>query len=133
MRHHPSARLPPPAVAAGGSGAGAARRSEWNTLRSLLPYLWQFRWRVALALVFLVAAKAANVSVPIVLKQIVDSLTGEGTAGAAAKAAAEGAARAGEPGTVAGVLAVPLALIVGYGLLRLSTSVFTELRVYVFA
>jgi ATP-binding cassette, subfamily B, heavy metal transporter len=88
---------------------------------------------VALALLFLVAAKAANVSVPIVLKQIVDSLTGEGTAGAAAKAAAEGVARAGEPGTVAGALAVPIALVVGYGLLRLSTSVFTELREYVFA
>ena len=131
MRHHASARLPPPAAAAGGSGG--ARRSEWTTLKSLLPYLWQFRWRVALALVFLVAAKAANVSVPIVLKQIVDSLTGEGSAGAAAKAAAEGATQAGGPGTVAGVLAVPLALIVGYGLLRLSTSVFTELREYVFA
>ena len=130
MRHHSSARLPPPAAAAGGSGS---RGSEWNTLRSLLPYLWQFRWRVALALVFLVAAKAANVSVPIVLKQIVDSLTGEGTAGAAAKAAAQGAAQAVGPGTVAGALAVPLALIVGYGLLRLSTSVFTELREYVFA
>ena len=49
---------------------------------------------MALALVFLVAAKAANVSVPIVLKQIVDSLTGDGAAGAAAKAAAEAAAQA---------------------------------------
>ncbi len=134
MRQHSSASLPPPAAPPAGSGIGRPRRSEWTTLKSLLPYLWQFRWRVALALVFLVAAKAANVSVPIVLKQIVDSLTGDGAAGAAAKATAEAAAQsAAGPGAVAGALAVPFALIVGYGLLRLSTSIFTELREYVFA
>src|SRR5690606_3916752 len=124
-----SAAAPPPAARAGADASGRPRRSEWTTLKSLLPYLWQFRWRVALALMFLVAAKAANVSVPIVLKQIVDSLTGEGAAGAASRATAQAAAgAAGEPGTVAVALAVPIALIVGYGLLRLSTSVFTELR-----
>jgi ATP-binding cassette subfamily B protein len=134
MRHHSSASLPPSAAPPAGGGVARPRRSEWTTLKSLLPYLWQFRWRVALALVFLVAAKAANVSVPIVLKQIVDSLTGDGVAGAAAKATAEAAAQANAgPGAVAGALAVPFALIVGYGLLRLSTSVFTELREYVFA
>jgi ATP-binding cassette, subfamily B, heavy metal transporter len=134
MRQHSSASLPPAATPPAGSGIGRPRRSEWTTLKSLLPYLWQFRWRVALALVFLVAAKAANVSVPIVLKQIVDSLTGDGAAGAAAKATAEAAAQASAGSSaVAGALAVPFALIVGYGLLRLSTSVFTELREYVFA
>ncbi len=105
------------------SGAGAPRkaaRSEWATLRGLLPYLWEFRWRVGLALVFLVAAKAANVGVPIVLKGIVDALTGEG-----------GGTAVGDVGTA--VLAVPVALVVGYGLLRLSTTAFTELREYVFA
>ena len=103
-------------------GVGAPRkaaRSEWATLKGLLPYLWEFRWRVGLALVFLVAAKAANVGVPIVLKGIVDALTGEsGGAGVGAGTAA---------------LAVPVALVVGYGLLRLSTTAFTELREYVFA
>ena len=134
MRHHSSVNRPPPAAQSGADASGRPRRSEWTTLKSLLPYLWQFRWRVALALLFLVAAKAANVSVPIMLKQIVDSLTGEGAAGAAARATAEAAAgTSGEPGTAAVALAVPIALIVGYGLLRLSTSVFTELREYVFA
>jgi ATP-binding cassette subfamily B protein len=133
MRHRSTASLPPPVAAAGEGKPARPRRSEWNTLKSLLPYVWQFRWRVALALLFLVAAKAANVGVPIVLKRIVDSLTGEGTAGEASRATAEAAARAvGDPGA-AGILAVPLALVVGYGLLRLSTSVFTELREYVFA
>ena len=50
-------------------GDGAPRkaaRSEWGTLKGLLPYLWEFRWRVGLALVFLVAAKAANVGVPFI-------------------------------------------------------------------
>jgi ABC-type transport system involved in Fe-S cluster assembly fused permease/ATPase subunit len=134
MRRHGSASSSRslPAPADGPDAAGRPRRSEWTTLKSLLPYVWQFRWRVALALLFLVAAKAANVGVPIVLKQIVDSLTGEGAAGAAARGVADAAASAaGDLHPAA--LAVPVALIVGYGLLRLSTSVFTELREYVFA
>ncbi|HZH08289.1 MAG TPA: ABC transporter ATP-binding protein/permease [Lautropia sp.] len=131
MRRHESA-LPQPAPASGADGVAKPRRSEWATLKTLLPYLWQFRWRVGLALLFLVAAKAANVGVPILLKQIVDSLTGEGSAGAAARQTADAAASAAG-GVHPAVLAVPLALIVGYGLLRLSTSVFTELREYVFA
>jgi hypothetical protein len=77
MRRHESA-LPQPAPASGADGVAKPRRSDWATLKTLLPYLWQFRWRVGLALLFLVAAKAANVGVPILLKQIVDSLTGEG-------------------------------------------------------
>ena len=122
MRRHASS-VPP--AAADPAPGGSSGRSDWATLRSLLPYLWQFRWRVGLALVFLVAAKAANVGVPILLKGIVDSLTGQGaaTAGAAGGQAVTGAV----------AIAVPIALIVGYGLLRLSTSVFTELREYVFA
>jgi ABC-type transport system involved in Fe-S cluster assembly fused permease/ATPase subunit len=133
MRHRSTATLPPPAAPAGEGVAARPRGSEWSTLKSLLPYLWQFRWRVALALLFLVAAKAANVGVPIVLKRIVDSLTGEGAAGAASKAAAEAAAHAAGDPAVIDILAVPLALIVAYGVLRLSTSVFTELREFVFA
>jgi ATP-binding cassette, subfamily B, heavy metal transporter len=86
------------------------RGSDWRVLKSLLPYVWEFRWRVALALAFLVAAKLANVGVPLVLKQIVDSLTRENA-----------------------VLVVPMALLVAYGLLRLSTTLFTELRELAFA
>jgi len=89
---------------------GARRRSDWHALRTLLPYLWEFRGRVALALAFLLAAKAANVAVPLVLKEIVDSLTLERAA-----------------------LAVPVALLAAYGLLRLSTTLFTELRELAFA
>jgi ATP-binding cassette, subfamily B, heavy metal transporter len=89
-------------------------RSDWRTLARLLPYLWQYRWRVAAALMFLVAAKVANLGVPLLLKQLVDRLT---------------------PGPVdlRAVLVVPLSLLVAYALLRLSTSVFTELRELVFA
>ena len=86
------------------------RGDDWRTLRTLLPYLWEFRWRVVAALACLIAAKAANVGVPLVLKELVDYL---GTAGTAA-------------------LAIPAALLIGYGLLRLSTTLFTELREFVF-
>ena len=91
-----------------------ARRSDWATLGRVLPYLWQYRWRVALALGFLVAAKLANVGVPVLLKQLVDAL-------------------ALKPGDPAALLVVPAGLIVAYGLLRLSTSLFTELRELLFA
>ncbi len=92
----------------------AAPRSDWATLAKLLPYLWRYRWRVGLALSFLLAAKVANVSVPLLLKELVDSLSIK-------------------PGDPRAVLVVPVALLVGYGLLRLSTSLFTELRELVFA
>ena len=45
-----------------------AARGEWRVLRMLAPYLWEYRWRVAIALVFLVTAKLANVGVPLVMK-----------------------------------------------------------------
>ncbi len=96
------------------SNAPAAPRSDWGTLAKLLPYLWRYRWRVGIALSFLLAAKAANVSVPVLLKYLIDSLTLK-------------------PGDPAAVLVVPVALLVGYGLLRLSTSLFTELRELIFA
>jgi ATP-binding cassette subfamily B protein len=92
----------------------APKRSDWGTLARLLPYLWRYRWRVGLALAFLLAAKVANVGVPVLLKDLVDAL-------------------AIKPGDVAALLVVPVGLIVAYGLLRLSTTVFTELRELVFA
>jgi ATP-binding cassette subfamily B protein len=86
-----------------------ARRSDWRVLGMLLPYLWEYRWRVSLALAFLVAAKLANVAVPLVLKGVVDGL---------------------DP-TLA-VLAVPAALLAAYGILRFSTTLFAELRDVIF-
>jgi ATP-binding cassette subfamily B protein len=89
-------------------------RSDWATLGRLLPYLWRYRWRVGAALAFLLAAKAANVGVPVLLKHLVDALSIK-------------------PGDAAALLVVPVGLLVGYGLLRLSTSLFTELRELIFA
>ena len=52
----------------------ATTRNNWKTIAALLPYLWEFKVRVVLALSLLVLAKLANVSVPLVLKEIVDAL-----------------------------------------------------------
>src|SRR5512134_2480622 len=102
-------RWSPPREALPSSG----RRNDWQALRALLPYLWAHRGRVVFALACLVAAKLATVSVPILLKDLVDSLSPTQLA-------------------AAGMLVVPIALVVGYGLLRLSTSLFTELREFFF-
>ncbi len=106
-RSAPSIALPVPA-------APGATRSDWQTLHKLLPYLWQYRWRVGLALGFLLAAKLANVGVPVLLKYLVDAL-------------------ALKPGDVRAVLVVPIGILLAYAGLRLSTSLFTELRELVFA
>ena len=90
------------------------RRSDWRTLERLLPYLWRYRWRVGLALAFMVGAKLANVGVPVLLKTLVDSLSLK-------------------PGDPRAVLVVPLGLLLAYAGLRLTTSLFTELRELVFA
>ncbi len=82
----------------------------WQTVNSLLPYLWQYRWRVLLALSCLVCAKLANVAVPMVFKQMIDELTSTQLP-----------------------LALPLLLLTLYGALRFSTSLFTELREILFA
>jgi ABC-type transport system involved in Fe-S cluster assembly fused permease/ATPase subunit len=83
-------------------------------LASLWPYLWAYKWRVILALSFMIGAKLANVGVPLLLKTLVDRL----------------APNANSPQAL---LVVPAGLLLGYGLLRLSTSLFTELRELVFA
>ena len=75
--------------------------NEWRVLGTLAPYLWEYRWRVILAMSFLVAAKLANVSVPLVMKEVVDGL---------------------DPRTA--MLAVPLALLAAYGLLRFANTLF---------
>ena len=116
---------PAPAPAAGASPAPAAGRSDWQTLRRLLPYLWEYRWRVMAALAFMVSAKLANVGVPIVLKDLIDAMTPQGGRLPGAGASSTDIAMA--------VMAVPLGLLLAYGLLRLSTSLFVELRELVFA
>ena len=86
--------------------APSSNRSDWANIRSLLPYLWEYKGRVLAALSCLVVAKVANVGVPLVLKQLVDHLDFE-----------------------QGVLVVfPVALLLAYGALRLSSSLFNELR-----
>ncbi|MED5622292.1 ABCB family ABC transporter ATP-binding protein/permease [Ideonella sp. BN130291] len=89
-------------------------RSDWATLSKLFPYLWQYRWRVGLALGFLVLAKMANVGVPLLLKSLVDALSLK-------------------PGDPRAMLVVPVGLLLAYGGLRLCTTLFTELRELTFA
>jgi ATP-binding cassette, subfamily B, heavy metal transporter len=89
-------------------------RSDWGTLQRLFPYLWHYKWRVILALSFMLGAKLANVGVPLLLKDLVDTL-------------------AIQPGDARAIAVVPMALLLAYGALRLSTSLFTELRELVFA
>ncbi len=108
------ATSPPSAPTTPNSSAPAPERSDWLTLKRLLPYLLEYKWRVAAALTFMVGAKVANVGVPVLLKELVDSMTLK-------------------PGSVQAMLVVPMGLLLAYGLLRLSTSLFTELRELVFS
>ena len=87
---------------------------DWQTLQRLVPYLWQYKWRVVLALGFMVGAKLANVGVPVLLKELVDAMSLK-------------------PGDARALLVVPVALLLTYGGLRLATSALTELRELVFA
>lgn len=89
------------------------RASDWKVIANLLPYLWAFKWRVSLALACLIAAKVANLGVPILLKALIDAMS--------------------IPLGVEVVLVVPVSLILAYGLLRLSASIFTELRELLFS
>ncbi|HSI60105.1 MAG TPA: metal ABC transporter permease, partial [Ideonella sp.] len=63
----------PPGAA--GAAAAVPRRTDWATLAQLLPYLWAYKARVLVALGCLIAAKVANVSVPLLLKSLVDALS----------------------------------------------------------
>ena len=92
------------------SSTSAVTRSDWRVIHSLLPYLLEFKGRVAAVIVLLVLAKVANVLVPLVLKEIVDAM--------------------GKPQAM---LTIPVFLIVGYGLLRLFSTLFGELRDALFA
>ena len=94
--------------------ANQAARNDWATLKTLFPYLWTYKWRVLLALGFLIGAKLANVGVPLLLKKLVDHMTVS-------------------PQHPQAMLVLPMGLLIGYGALRLSTTLFTELREFVFA
>jgi ABC-type transport system involved in Fe-S cluster assembly fused permease/ATPase subunit len=97
--------------ATGGSPQVHKNRRDWHNLKNMLPFLWEFKGRALFALSCLVLSKVANVGVPLVLKDIVDSL---------------------EKNQVQ-VLVLPMALLLAYGLLKLSSSLFNELRDIVFA
>ncbi len=100
-----AASLPLPVPASG-------ERRDWETIKSLIPYIWEWKWRVIIALGSLIAAKVANVAVPLVFKDLIDTLS--------------------IPHEQIW-LAVPIGLLGAYGLLRFSNSLFTELRELVFA
>ena len=107
MRHHAPSTPPSP------SNSGTPR-SDSATLQRLFPYLWQYKWRVMAALSFMVGAKLANVGVPLLLKELIDTMSFK-------------------PSDPTAVLVVPVSLLLVYGVLRLSASAFTELRELVFA
>ncbi|MDA0339146.1 MAG: ABC transporter transmembrane domain-containing protein, partial [Proteobacteria bacterium] len=94
-------------------------RQQWKTIKTLLPYLWpagepSMKTRVILAVVLLTAAKALTVSIPLIYKEIVAALTNQdGLIGSPA-------------------FAVPVLLIVAYGIARLASPAFGELRDMIF-
>ena len=87
------------------------KRRDWTNLRALLPYLWEYRGRMSVALGCLVLAKVANIGVPLVLKQIVDSLDGSHQL----------------------MVGLPVSLLLAYGALKLGNALFSELRDVLFA
>ena len=97
--HHVNTRMP------------SDSRQDWRTIKSLLPYLWNYRFRAGLAVGSLILSKFANVSVPLILKEIVDIFDQNHEA----------------------ALVLPLGLLVGYGLMRAGSALFNELRDGIFA
>lgn len=129
----------PAPTAATTANADAAGASPWTALRIVWPFLRRHRWRVAAAFACLIAAKLANVGVPIVLKHIVDLLTpvvtaaSQGGAPTAAAAGLNAGGHAVQPGATPAALIVPFGVLLAYGLLRLGTTAFGELREILFA
>src|SRR5450830_1600617 len=105
-RNAPSANPP--------SAPPPATRSDWSVIQTLLPYLWVYKWRVIAALGCLIGAKVANVGIPVVMKHLIDALTIS-------------------PTNPKALMVLPLGALIAYGALRLSTTVFTELREFLFA
>ena len=88
------------------SDSKPSQGSDWRVIRDLLPYLLEYKFRVAIALTCLVAAKVTNLGIPILMKQLIDALN----------------IKADSPQAL---LVVPAGLILAYGLLRISASLFT--------
>lgn len=109
MRHrsysHPPSTISP-------ANKESTPRNDWATLKTLFPYLWVYKWRVLLALFCLIGAKLANIGVPLLLKNLVDHMSNI---------------------HAAHMLVLPLGILIAYGGLRLATTVFTELREFLFA
>ena len=105
--HHATASPAPETTGANAKNSHAQepRRNEWRVVPLLLPYLWEYRTRVSVALLFLVIAKLSNVGVPLMLKEVVDAL---------------------DPKLA--LAALPLGVLAAYGLLRFSSTLFAELR-----
>ncbi|MBU3555502.1 ABC transporter ATP-binding protein/permease [Polynucleobacter sp. UB-Piko-W3] len=97
-----------------GADSKPSQGSDWKVIRDLIPYLLEYKFRVAIALACLVAAKVTNLGIPILLKRLIDDLN----------------IRADSPQAL---LLVPVGLILAYGLLRMSASLFAELREFLFA
>jgi len=85
-------------------------RTDFATLKTLLPYVWQFKWRVSVAMACLVLAKVASVVMPLFLKDVIDQLS-----------------------VPASVMVLPEAALLGYGFARFASSAFGELRDALFA
>ena len=97
-----------------GSDSKPSREGDWKVIRDLIPYLLEYKFRVTVALACLVAAKVTNLGIPILLKRLIDNLN----------------VRIDSPEAL---LVVPAGLILAYGLLRMSASLFAELREFLFA
>ena len=89
-----------------------ADRSDWQTIKSLWPYVWASKYRVLMAFSALILAKLMNLGIPMTLKNVIDSLT--------------------PSPTIQMVFVVPVALLMAYGALRISQTLFNELREIVF-
>ena len=89
------------------------QRQDYQVIKNLLPYITAYKARIIFTLLCLVMAKAANLGVPIMLKKIVDAMSINSISQA--------------------LLVVPISLIVGYGLLRLSASLLAEMRELIFS
>jgi ABC-type transport system involved in Fe-S cluster assembly fused permease/ATPase subunit len=83
---------------------------DWTAIKSLIPYFLEFKGRVFLAMLFLLLAKLASVTIPFVMKNIVDALDSNQTQ----------------------IIVVPILFLVMYGVLRLGTILFGEIRDTIF-
>lgn len=90
------------------------QRGDWRVIRDLLPYLLEYKFRVGIALSCLVLAKVTNLGIPILMKRLIDALNIKATSPEI-------------------LLVVPVGLLLAYGALRISASLFTELREALFA